>query len=181
MEPTRQRGKGAEVFYVSPFKRLARAHGLGVGGDALIAAHPLQSYHWEDKADYLDASIIHQRLVSPHLKNGLVVQVAPASAYPTFEAFQAAVRALPLETSTDPVASVRFTALNGRQLQAAFGETPSIDGERVDYENWPLFEGPFAYAEPGSRQLELRYGPMRRLLDFNTLSVRDWIEPSPER
>lgn len=25
------------MFYVSPFKRLARAHGLGVGGDALIA------------------------------------------------------------------------------------------------------------------------------------------------
>jgi len=37
VEPLRKRGKGAEAFYVSPFKRLARAHGLGVGGDALIA------------------------------------------------------------------------------------------------------------------------------------------------
>jgi len=151
------------------------------GGDALIAAYPLQPYHWEDKVDYLDDAIIHQRLVSPHLKNGLVVQVAPASAYPSFEAFQAAVRALPLETATEPVATVRFTALNGRQLEAAFGETPTIDGEPVDYENWPLFDGPFTYAEPGSRQLELRYGAMRRLLDFNTLTVRDWIEPSTGR
>lgn len=37
MELSAHRGKGAEVFKVSPFKRLARAHGLGVGGDALIA------------------------------------------------------------------------------------------------------------------------------------------------
>lgn len=37
MEPSGRRGKGAEVFHVSPFKKLARAHGLGVGGDALIA------------------------------------------------------------------------------------------------------------------------------------------------
>ncbi|GAB5535886.1 MAG: hypothetical protein Rubg2KO_21350 [Rubricoccaceae bacterium] len=150
------------------------------GGDALIAVYPLQPYRWEDKLDYLDDSMVHQRLVSPHLQNGLVVQVAPASAYPSMDAFQDAVRALPLETSTDPVARVRFTALNGRQLEAAFGETPSIDGERVDYENWPLFDGPFAQAAPESRQLELRYGAMRRLLDFNTLTVRDWIEtPQP--
>ena len=148
------------------------------GGDALIAYYPLAPYTWADKVDYLDTTIVHQRLVSPHLKNGAVVQVAPAAAYDSFEAFKDAVRALPLETATEPVPSVRFTALNGHALAATYGETPTIDGVPVDYENWPLFDGPFTHAEPGSGTLELRYGPMRRLLDFNTLTVRDWIETS---
>lgn len=148
------------------------------GGDALIAYYPLAPYSWEDKVDYLDDSIIHQRLMSPHTKNGAVLQVAPASAYPSFEDFQAAVRALPLETTTEPVPSVRFTALNGHRLSVRYGEPLTIDGDAVSYDDWPLFDGPFTHAEPGSGQLELTYGPMHRLLDFNTLSVRDWVDTS---
>ena len=146
------------------------------GGDALIAYYPLAPYRWEDKLDYFDESIVHQRLVSPHLKNGAVVQTAPASAYPSYEAFKEAVRALPLETSTEPVPSVRFTALSGRALAATYGEGPTVDGAPIDYDDWPLFDGPFTHAEPGSGTLELRYGSMHRLLDFNTLTVRDWVE-----
>lgn len=149
------------------------------GGDALIAYYPLAPYRWEDKVDYLDTTIVHRRLMSPHIKNGTVVQTAPASAYASFDAFKDAVRALPLETSTDPVPSVRFTALSGRRLAATYGETPTVDGVPVDYDAWPLFDGPFTHAEPGSGTLELRYGTMRRLLDFNTLTVRDWIETAP--
>ena len=146
------------------------------GGDALIAYYPLAGYHWEDKVDYLDTTIVHRRLVSPHLKNGAVVQTAPASAFGSFDAFKAAVRALPLETATEPVPSVRFTTLSGDTIEAAYGETPAVNGEAVDYDGWPLFDGPFLHAEPGSGTLEMRYGPMRRHLDFNTLTVRDWIE-----
>ncbi len=148
------------------------------GGDAFIAYYPLAPYTWEPVTDAWDESITHQRLVSPHLKNGAVVQLAPASAYASFDAFKTAVRALPLETSTEPVPSVRFTALNGHRLAATYGETPTIDGDAVDYDGWPLFDGPFTHAERDSGTLELRYGPMRRLLDFNTLTVKDWIETS---
>jgi hypothetical protein len=146
------------------------------GGDALIAYYPLADYRWEDKVDYLDTTIVHQRLVSPHLQNGAVVQVAPASAYDSFDAFKAAVRALPLETATEPVPSARFTTLGGDEFAATYGETPTINGESIDYPAWPLFDGPFMHADPGSGTLELRYGPMRRSLDFNTLTVRDWVE-----
>ena len=148
------------------------------GGDALVAYYPLAPYRWEDKADYLDDAMVHQRLVSPHLKNGAVVQTAPAGAFASFEEFQAAVRALPLETATEPVPAVRFTALDGAEIAATYGQTPTIDGEPVDYDGWPLFDGPFTSAETGSGTLLLRYGPMRRLLDFNALTVTDWIEPS---
>ncbi len=151
------------------------------GGDALIAYYPLAPYTWEDQADYIDDAIVHQRLMSPYTKNGAVVQVAPASAYPSFQAFQAAVRALPLETATEPVPTVRFTALSGRRLSVRYGEPLVVDGDAVSYDDWPLFDGPFTHAEPGSRQLELTYGPMHRLLDFNTLSVRDWVDASSPR
>ncbi len=140
------------------------------GGDALIAYFPMAPYVWRQEAD---GSL---RLHSPHLKNGAVVQVAPAVDFASFEAFKAAVRALPLEVSTEPVPRVRFTTLRGAVLEAAYGQTPQIDGAAVDYERWPLFDGPFLSAEKGSRMLEMRYGPLRRLLDFNTLTVKEWVE-----
>ena len=154
---------------------------FGRGGDALIAYYPLQPYEWQDKEDYLQEGRMHRLLVSPHLKNGAVVQTAPSSAYPTMEAFKAAVRALPLQAQIEPTPSVQFTTLSGHQLEATYGAVPTVDGVPLDYENWPLFDGPFLQAEEGSRQLELRYGPMRRLLDFNTLEIRDWVETTEER
>ncbi|GAB5535887.1 MAG: hypothetical protein Rubg2KO_21360 [Rubricoccaceae bacterium] len=151
---------------------------FGRGGDGYIAVYPLQPYEWQDKEDYLEEGRMHRLLYSPHVKNGLVVQTAPVPRYRSMAAFQEAVRALPLETLTEPVPSVQFTTLSGHQLEATYGVAPVIDGEAVDYEAWPLFDGPFAQAAVGSRQLELRYGPLRRMLDFNTLSIREWVVPT---
>lgn len=140
------------------------------GGDALIAYYPLAPYTWQQEEDG------NWRLHSPHLKNGTVLQVAPASDYASFDAFKDAVRALPLATSTEPTPQVQFTTLRGAALEVTYGQTPTIDGNPVDYGGWKLYDGPFLYAEQGSRTLEMRYGAMRRLLDFNTLTVKDWEE-----
>ncbi len=150
------------------------------GGDALIAVYPLAPFRWEEQSDVWDAQRKHRRLVSPHLKNGFVVQVAPARAYASMEAFREAVRALPLTVRTEPRPSVRFTTLRGAELALTYGRTPRLDGEPVDYDGWPLFDGPFLRAEKGSRRLEMRYGPMHRLLDFNTLTIREWVDDSTE-
>ena len=151
------------------------------GGDALIAYYPLAPYRWEEQPDVWDEHRKHRRLVSPHLKNGAVVQVAPASAYPSMAAFRAAVRALPLAVTTEPAPSVRFTTLGGATMAATYGQTPRLDGTPVDYAAWPLYDGPFVHAARGSRTMEIRYGPLRRLLDFNTLSIREWVEaPHPK-
>lgn len=148
------------------------------GGDALIAYYPLAPYALRPFTDRIDAARTHRRLESPHLRNGAVVQVAPASAFASFEAFQAAVRALPLETATEPTPSVRFTALSGRTLAATYGQPPTVDGVAVDYEGWPLYDGPFLQAAPGSGTLDLRHGRQHRRLDFRQPSVRDWVEPA---
>ncbi len=140
------------------------------GGDAFIAYYPLAPYQWreEESGD--------GRLHSPHLKNGAVVQVAPTSAFASWEAFKQAIRHLALATDTEPAPCVWFTTLSGDVLEVCYGETPTVDGVPVNYDAWPLFEGPFLRAERGSRTLEIRYGRNRRVLDFNTLTITETVD-----
>jgi hypothetical protein len=137
------------------------------GGEAWIAYRPLQPYLWKP----IEGG--GERLFSPHLKNGAVVQVAPASAYATRDAFRAAVLALPLELSVEPMPRVRFRTLTGREMRFTYGETPTLDGRPLDYAAWPLFGGPFLNAPVDSQRLVISHGALRRTLDFNTLTVRD--------
>ena len=137
------------------------------GGEAWIAYYPLAPFEWRDEPGG------DRRLHSPHLKNGAVIQVAPAAAFDSAEAFRAAVEALPLDIATEPSLHVRFTTLRGSALNVAYGETPNVDGVPVDYERWPLFDGPFLRAERGSRRLEIRCGDLGRTLDFERLTVHD--------
>lgn len=143
------------------------------GGEALIAYYPLAPYTWQ-RAPGGD-----WRLFSPHRRNGAVVQVAPAGAYETFEAFKAAVRALPLKTTTAPQPRVQFTTLRGDQMTVRYGAEPRINGKGIAYEEWPLFEGPFLQASPGSGQLKMQYGRQHRLLDFNTVTLKEWVAEQP--
>ena len=112
-----------------------------------------------------------QSYVSRALKNGYVLQVAPAKEFASYAAFQEAIRKLPMEFSLEPTPKMRFTTLDGTELSATYGERPRIDGDPIDYENWKLFEGPFSYAERESEALEIRYGDRRYNLDFRDIEV----------
>jgi len=115
----------------------------------------------------------HKCLVSDALKNGYVVQVAPVRDYTSFDAFKAAVRALPLSFATEDVPEATFTALDGSVLHARYGDTPSVNGVAVIYADWPLFDSPFAYEQRGSQRLEIHQGGERLLLDFAIPSVQE--------
>jgi hypothetical protein len=119
----------------------------------------------------------HRCYVSDQLANGYIVQVAPTRDFAGFAEFKAAIRALPLEISTEPVPAATFTALDGSVLRARYGDTPTINGEPVDYAAWPLFDSPFAYEERGSHRLEIRHGGERHLLDFNRPAIKTTIDP----
>ena len=137
------------------------------GGDALIACRPLQPYSWKPIAGG------GRRLFSPYLKNGMVVQVAAASEFASMQAFEDAIRALPLEFAMEPTPSVRFQSLRGADLRFTYGQTPRINGKALDYEHWPLFGGPFLEAAVDSERLTIKYGNMRRELDFRVMTVKD--------
>lgn len=130
------------------------------GGDALIACRPLQPYSWKP----IEGG--GKRLFSPSLKNGIVVQVAARSEYKDVEAFRQAIMALPLEFKLSPIPSVRFRSLRGKTLSVTYDQMP-------DRSHWPLFGGPYVEAAVDSEQLTLKYGKMRRVLDFRRLTVTD--------
>ena len=135
------------------------------GGDAFIACRPLQPYTWKP----IEGG--GKRLFSPYLKNGMVVQVAARSEYPDMHAFRRAILALPLEFQLDPVPSVRFRSLRAKTMTFTYGRTPLANGVALDYGHWPLFGGPYVEAAVDSQQLVLKYGEMRRILDFRRLTV----------
>jgi hypothetical protein len=137
------------------------------GGDALIAARPLQPYTWKP----IEGG--GRRLFSPYLQNGMVVQVAGRSEFADMDAFRRAVLALRLDVELTPVPSARFQSLRGKALACTYGQTPRVDGVAVDYAHWPLFGGPFVEAAVDSGELVLKFGKMRRTLDFRRLTVTD--------
>jgi len=137
------------------------------GGDAYIACRPLQPYSWRP----IEGG--GRRLFSPHLQNGMVVQVAARSEYPDMEAFRAAILALKLEFHLTPVPTVRLVSLRGKRLVFTYGQSPEVNGSPLEREHWPLFGGPFLEAGVDSQQLVLKHGSMRRTLDFRSLTVTD--------
>ncbi len=151
------------------------------GGNAYLAYRPLADYELKPVARVKSswtgerADTGDKLLYSPHLKNGTIVQAASASEFPDFAAFQAAVRALPLEFRLEPRPSVALTTLRGSRIEFTYGETPRIDGKPVDYAGWPLFGGPYLNAPRGSRRLVITHGALERVLDFNTLTVTDRV------
>ncbi len=154
------------------------------GGQAYLAYRPLADYHWIAHRGYpnyrepdLRVDTGSRVLVSPHRRNGTLVQAADGAEFASYADFQAAILALPLEFALKPHPRVRFTSLRGRVIEAEYGETPRIDGEPVDYDGWQLFEGTHLNSELGSRVLSIRHGKLERVLDFNTLSITDRVLP----
>ena len=138
------------------------------GGEAWIACRPLQPYSWKP----IEGG--GRRLFSPYLKNGILVQVAAASEFKSYEAFQSAILKLPFSFEITGTPSVRFHSLRGREIQVSYGSVPRVDGRAIEYDRWPLFGGPFLQADVDSEQLVMTYGSMRRILDFKALHVNDY-------
>ena len=140
------------------------------GGNTYIAYRPLAGYEWRP----LEQG--GKRLYSPHAKNGTLLQAAAASEFKSWAAFKGAIRALPLEVTREPTLRVSYTSLRGKKLEVAFGAAPKVDGRTVDYaKEWALFAGPYLNAEVGGRKLTMTHGRLKRVLDFNTLTITDAV------
>lgn len=162
------------------------------GGPVYIACRPFVRGQWRPNdwtgflgggaggilvsGDFEEWGTGHRCYVSEAGQNGYIVQVAAARDFPSFAAFQAAVRALPLAFDLMPTPEVTFTALDGTKIHARYGDVPRINATPVDYANWPLFDSPFAHAAVGSRQLVLQHEGETHVLDFQK-PVRDSVPP----
>lgn len=155
------------------------------GGRAYLAYRPLAGYHW---VPYLHRSggwakerqdLGGKILTSPHLKNGTIVQAASVSEFASLDEFRAAINALPLEFTLEPVPAVKLTTLRGNHVSVTHGQAPIVNGVPVDYAKWKLFEGPHLNAEVGGRKLTITHGSLERVLDFNTLTITDRVKAAP--
>ena len=152
------------------------------GGDTFLAYRPLAPYTMEPMMKYKSmwtgerTTSTDQRLVSPHLNNGTIVQAAAASEFKDFAAFQTAIRALPLTFQLEPAPTVTFKTLRGKTVTCTYGAAPVVDGKTFDYSKWKLFQGPYLNAEKGSRKLTITHGSLERVLDFNTLTITDRVK-----
>lgn len=156
------------------------------GGPVYIAYRPFQPGEWKPvdwtgllkggaggwfSTNFEELSRGSEMYVSAYLKNGYILEVAPASDFDSYEEFKHAVRSLPLEIRTTPLPAATFTNLDGARLHAVYGDSPSIDGKAVDFSDWPLFDGPFSQAEPESRDLKILHGSQTLHLDFEANRV----------
>jgi hypothetical protein len=141
------------------------------GGNTYLAYRPLAPYSWEPSPGG------DRRLSSPHLKNGTIVQAASADEFKGFDAFKRAIDALPLSFKLEPEPTVTMRTLRGKNVTFTYGRTPLVNGTAVNYAKWKLFEGPYLNAEKGSRKLTITHGRLRRVLDFNTLTISDSVMP----
>ncbi|WED64550.1 hypothetical protein PXH66_19590 [Synoicihabitans lomoniglobus] len=166
---------------------------FAIGGPTYIAYRPFVAGEWRPSdwtgllaggagawisSNHDEWGAGHKIYVSENPKNGYVAQIASAADFPSFAAFQAAVRALPLQFGLEPTPTVRFTTLDGTVMKATYGERPTVNGNALDYEHWPLFDGPFARAARGSNELLMRHDQESRHLDFKATQVTTRISPS---
>lgn len=137
------------------------------GGKAFIAYRPLAPFEWSPLQPG------GKRLLSTSLQNGAVVQVAAASEFPSYAAFQEAILKLPLEFRLQPKPRVTFRSLRGKRIECEYGAAPRLDGRPVNYSDWQPFDGPFIQQTKGSRVVTFTDGARRRTLNFDTLTIED--------
>ena len=142
------------------------------GGHAYIAYRPLAAYEWRP----IEGG--GKRLLSPHRQNGTLVQAAAEREFKSWDDFKTAIRALPLTIKLAPTPSVKFTTLRGKKIECTYGAAPRVDGRAIDRaKEWKLFSGPYLNAEVGSGMLTMTHGKLKRVLDFNTLTITDAVGP----
>lgn len=164
------------------------------GGPAYIAYRPFVSGEWRPtdwtgllaggagawiSSGHTEWGTGHQVYVSEAPQNGYVTQIASVDDFESFAAFQAAVKALPLTFNLSPTATATFTTLDGATVTATYGETPTINGEAVDYANWPLFDGPFAQSARGSNRLIMLHDHTSQVLDFRQSTNATHVSSDP--
>lgn len=154
------------------------------GGPVYLAYFPLAPGEWREvdwtgllkggagawiSRHFRSMSEGSRSFVSEHLKNGYVFQVASSEDFASRAEFEQAVLALPLEYRLEPTPRVSFTNLEGIRMEFEYGQTPRKDGRPIRYEDWKLYDGPFARAARESRTLEITHGGERLFLDFRNL------------
>jgi hypothetical protein len=129
-------------------------------GEVYIAFYPLKPYKWIEED-------VCFRFRSNHLKNGVVLEVSSSDDFISFDSFKKAIKYNFLDTSRfEQELIVIYTTLHGNVMEFEYDGLRILNGKKVDFKDYGLFNSPYMHAEPGEGKLEIRYGPTVRILDF---------------
>ncbi len=129
-----------------------------------FAVKTLMKGIWHEEDD-------HYRLTLNSRQTGVVMEVANKSQYSSFEAFQQQIMGNRLQIDMEALRVV-YTNSNGDRLDFTHGKDRLINGEKVIFDNWPLFGGPFVKAKKESKLIEIQYGVEKVVLNFNNYDVK---------
>lgn len=118
---------------------------------------------WHEEGNY-------DRLTIEHPKTAIVLEAVTAKDAGSFDAF-CADRLTHTPTFDEATMTAAYTTTRGRHLQFTHHGERIVDGQSVDLDHWPLFEGPWMNATRGTGIITLNYGEERIVLDFNRTTV----------
>ncbi len=112
----------------------------------------------------------HFRVTLNDRKTGVIMEVAQQYEFSSFKVFQDKIRGNHLFVDRNKL-HVSYTNSRGDRLDFAYPDQRVINGEKVIFENWKLFDGPFVNSKKGSKVIEIQYQQEKVILDFNSNSV----------
>lgn len=133
------------------------------GGSAYIAVRPFKPGHWHEEASC-------HRLRSPHLRNGLVTEVADPSDFSSWEDFKHKIRQTRLDLSQlDAKVEVTYVTSSGDRMAFRFPDHRVLNGERLELSATPLFASP--YLSGNDQVLRIQHGGEELILNFKNDTV----------
>jgi hypothetical protein len=139
---------------------------LGDLGAFFVALFPIGGYQW--------VKISEDRLVDGWLIRieerlaGLVLEAVESSAVGDFKEYcEARVGATPDLAAWRQSGRVRATTHHGHDLTMTFDGDHLLDGQKVDYATYPLYDGPWVRGDLGSGRVTIARGGHQLTLDFD--------------
>lgn len=118
---------------------------------------------WREEKDHFRVTINNRR-------TGVIMEAAQQSDFPCFEAFQNKIRGNYLFFDMKKL-QVIYTSSRGDRLDFEYPDRRTINGKKVKFEDWQLFEGPFINSKKGSKIIQIQYQKEKVMLDFNDYSI----------
>ncbi len=135
--------------------------------DTYIAFYPLRSYELIEEE-------INWRWRSTEPRNGIVVEVGSQAEDSTFDRFKERIRPLkPSLTGSGKTLSLEHRTRLGDRMKITFDGPRLLNGKAIDFRSYKFFNGPYVQSERGSGIITLKYGNRTRVLDFNSVTIRD--------
>ena len=118
---------------------------------------------WHEEKNY-------DRLTILQPKTAVILEAVSIEEQPDFEAFCAEI------LKSKPVfdeawLTVRYMTTRGDQIRFTHHGNRHVDDIATNLDTWPIFEGPWMNAQPGTGIVTLQYGQEKYTFDFNTTTV----------